>query len=399
MKINKITINDFKGIDTLEFKPKMINLIVGKNNTGKTSLLEAIDLLFNSEKIRDNKYMNDLININSESFSEIIANLGDGNKLQLQLKKSDYQELNIEFKNLIFESFKLSMNFKKIKFTEKMEQALESALNDFLDKEIHSILSKQSLTLVKNAEKKVLFSDSEEFSRVLIDTSKYLFKNLKLENKVILDNDYSLFLKVYSSRLLNIKQEINEKEVVFIKELKHIAKDDKTSEDTLKIHKIDNYLKKNKLINNLERFNLPRLIFKSKNNLLGTIPYEFMGDGFKVIVGLLWHLSSKNIKRKIILIEEPEKYTHPGYVKELVKYLIKFSRDENIQFFITSHSIDFIEFFLDEDIITSDDRKYLKKELRILRLEKLENNILPESLDYNGAKSNKEDLLLDLRGV
>ena len=37
MKIKEITINNFKGIDNLNIKPKMINLIVGKNNTGEIS--------------------------------------------------------------------------------------------------------------------------------------------------------------------------------------------------------------------------------------------------------------------------------------------------------------------------------------------------------------------------
>ena len=35
MVFKKIEINNFKCIDKLEFKPKKINLIVGRNNTGK----------------------------------------------------------------------------------------------------------------------------------------------------------------------------------------------------------------------------------------------------------------------------------------------------------------------------------------------------------------------------
>ena len=43
MKINKIEIEGFKGIGELAVKPKNFNVIIGKNNTSKSSLLEAID--------------------------------------------------------------------------------------------------------------------------------------------------------------------------------------------------------------------------------------------------------------------------------------------------------------------------------------------------------------------
>lgn len=45
-QFSSISINQFRGIDGLAIKaPRRINLIVGRNNTGKTSLLEAIYLL------------------------------------------------------------------------------------------------------------------------------------------------------------------------------------------------------------------------------------------------------------------------------------------------------------------------------------------------------------------
>ena len=42
MKINKIEIDGFKGIGELAIEPKNFNVIIGKNNTSKSSLLEAI---------------------------------------------------------------------------------------------------------------------------------------------------------------------------------------------------------------------------------------------------------------------------------------------------------------------------------------------------------------------
>src|SRR5271157_1768142 len=43
-RIEEIKIQNYRGIDDLEFKPKMINIFVGKNNAGKSSVLNAIFL-------------------------------------------------------------------------------------------------------------------------------------------------------------------------------------------------------------------------------------------------------------------------------------------------------------------------------------------------------------------
>ena len=51
MKINKIYIKNFKSIDVLEFKPTMVNVIIGRNNTGKTSILEAIAFAYDNSVI------------------------------------------------------------------------------------------------------------------------------------------------------------------------------------------------------------------------------------------------------------------------------------------------------------------------------------------------------------
>ena len=65
--IKELNIENFKGITSLVIKPTKINIIVGKNNTGKTSLLEAMDLLFNNEDFsKYGNYLHDIINYNYE---------------------------------------------------------------------------------------------------------------------------------------------------------------------------------------------------------------------------------------------------------------------------------------------------------------------------------------------
>jgi len=43
--IKKLTIDNFRSIDNLEFEPKRINVIIGEEGTGKSTLLEALGLV------------------------------------------------------------------------------------------------------------------------------------------------------------------------------------------------------------------------------------------------------------------------------------------------------------------------------------------------------------------
>jgi predicted ATP-dependent endonuclease of OLD family len=51
MNINNYHAQGFKAIEDISIEPKSINLITGRNNTGKTSLLESINLCFNPNVI------------------------------------------------------------------------------------------------------------------------------------------------------------------------------------------------------------------------------------------------------------------------------------------------------------------------------------------------------------
>jgi len=117
-------------------------------------------------------------------------------------------------------------------------------------------------------------------------------------------------------------------------------------------------------------------------------------------VALLWHLSSEKISDKIVLLEEPENHMHPGYLKQLVKIIIKFSEELNIQFFMTSHNADFIESFFNKNL-SQKEKRYLNKELLTLRMGKIEKGDYAtlKTYDYKEAKETLNEFFIDLRGV
>ena len=144
----------------------------------------------------------------------------------------------------------------------------------------------------------------------------------------------------------------------------------------------------------MERFDFDMLLFK-ENGKEYEIPYSFMGDGFKALIGLIARTS---LASKIILIEEPETHMHPAYIAEVIRQIIDFSIVNNAQFFITTHSSDVL------DIVTSDRlepayQDYLTKELNIIRVDRLDDSIVSQELDRKMATAELEDLKLDLRGL
>ena len=58
MKISKIAIKNYLGVEELEISPSDVNVFVGPNGSGKTSILEAIEATFESTPKRRTEVVN-----------------------------------------------------------------------------------------------------------------------------------------------------------------------------------------------------------------------------------------------------------------------------------------------------------------------------------------------------
>lgn len=401
MRLENLIIKNFKGIDSLEFKPKSINLIVGKNNTGKTSILESIDLLFNPQHIRQhyNRHFSKLINVLSE-YSEIKGTLKDKETI-VKFKKPDMQLISSEFKNRLVEVLKVDVIKTGMAFTEEIEREINEILKTALDDEMLSELSKETVLLVADKKEETYSSLTIKMFNVSQKISELVSKNLHKKFHIKLDKRSILNFSIPQAIVgfpVSIGREDETSNVICMASLKLSGQEEIGSEEAIKIHEIEERIKEYKLLNNLEKFDLNFLLFKYGEKT-EAIPYDFMGDGFKSMVGFLWKLPS-DVKNKIVLLEEPETKMHPGYIKQLIQFIIKFSKETGTQFFITSHSIDFIELFLEEDL-SEKEKDYLEKEFLLLRMEKDQdtNAIVPYISKYEEAKSEKNQLFMDLRGL
>ena len=405
MEIKNVEIIGYKGISDLKFNPKKLNILVGKNNTGKTSVLQAIDLLFNNSHIMS-KNMESYFNIYSKKPITISANTDKKNKKTIIREASEVEIVN-EFVSDLINNFLRAISDKEIiKSKLFIKEELEKIVIKEIDDKFRKFLLKNSLVL-KNEEDKEFFyydlplQDDEKIESLIKSLVKYI--------QQILDNKKELDLRLRPIYYLTMRYmiqdkrvKIHDKEIIFSYDLlKNLEDEDifskRKPEDSERLHKIELIIKENNLISNLESLDFDNVLFSTQDGIKGH-SFNFLGDGFKSIIGLLWNFLDAK-ENSIILLDEPESHMHPGYIEQLIKFIIDFSKKSNIQFFITTHSSDVLEIILSENL-AEDEISYVKKELNILKMDKIKNSItLAESLDYNTAKETKEDLLLDLRGA
>jgi len=406
MKIEKIKVENFKGIDYLEFKPKMMNILIGRNNTCKTSILQAIDFTHNNYKFMVNniEYPTKLINFNSKK-TEIQMELSDEKKEKLLLKRPDEIILRKDINNKILLVLEQIMNdfltSKKSDISKsKIKEKIKRISQELTKKEIISELIIDSVLVRYNTEENIYYLISSKKLRKIL---KPLFKDIGLEIPL------GIFEVYFEEGLNNISlyNKENQKKIKFLEENSKVfyigilnsyfefIKDEK---DKIKIQKIQEIIKKYDLVENLERFDWDAIVFNSKQGRK-QIPYEFMGDGFKKMVELLAVFNLKNIENKVLLLEEPNSFMHPGYTRELIKLMLNLSKVMNVQLFITTHNFDLIEGFFNEESLSKKEVNYLKKELLILRTSKNKDIFVPKLIKYKDAVMESKEIFMDLRGL
>ena len=416
MFIKSVDIENFKGISKLKFNPKKINILVGKNNTGKTSVLEAIDLLFHNENIQ-NPFMHSFFNIYSEEKSiKISANFGDKEE-KIEIREAKEREAISNFSKDLVRSFLENFSKKSKKtFSGILTRELEKLIENYIDDELRNFLLKNSLVLLDgNSEEKIYYS-SYDYS--LINKIEILIENItknlleKLPSEQRDDSEFRRHLKYASENTLFSTRGILmehrhgakpiKKDVVYINSLEEELYgrrpiSQRKPEDSERLHKVEKIVKENNLVRNLEGLDFDNVVFQTKEGIKAH-SFHFLGDGFKSMIGLLWKLADK-INNIVVMLDEPEKHIHPGYIKQLMKFIIDFSKRLNIQFFITTHSLDLLDIVLSEEL-DEEERAFLKDELNILRMDKIRDSItIAENLDYEKAVETKDELQLDLRGV
>ena len=288
--IKDLFIENFRGFDSLKIDNiKKINFLVGKNNCGKTTVLEAINLMISILNLNTGYYINGIRRIKEDS--EELKNL---------FHNFDYRN-NINFNYTLDTNKNYSLNISPIIKKDKL----------FLNE----IVSLEYIFSITEDKKKYKYS-LENINSIERELFKYNhnIKGLYLSASVEYNN--------LTNYLIEILKNKNEKQLIemisfFNRNIKAIN-----------ILKNDIYFN----IEGIDELVLSNLMEKKKKKYLSII--------FPIIVN----------KYNAILVDEIENGLHHKTIKHLLRSILSLSNNNNIQMFFTTHSYEVLK-FLSEIVI------------------------------------------------
>lgn len=315
--LKSIEINQFRGIQELSISGfSDINLIVGDNNSGKTTFLEAIQLLFAKPQLSS-------------------------------IKSITNQRTAIHSNNSFYTSFIKMFNVEQDK--KQLDLDISAECNDGM----------RRVELI-GAEKAVAGEDAIQLSKMsnrqkeqYKGSSGFILETAKLfEGKMVTQCGKKMTEKKISCTSLDngIPGSIVKKEVFYISSFGHLRYD-------LLQNIVDNPEYKNLAISILKQFDdsiadicytkaddgtyLESIITKNGVNM----PFSVYGDGIKKILYILNKLFDAT--DSILMIDEIETGLHKKYYSTLFPVVFALAKKLNVQLFIATHSMEAIEAILE----------------------------------------------------
>lgn len=432
MHIERIEISGFKGISSLEFEPGQLNLITGANNSGKTSLLEAVELAFDPTKVE--KYgerVEDLVYEDSvhEDFEEAEISVWYSEDKGTKQRSVRLRPLSAEkIQTGLVESLgSVSIAGWRDRAASQEQTDYDGEplpeLNAAIDSEVRRVLAEHlvdpdasfpdysavSINVDGSSYEYIGFADRHpnEVSEIARTATKSVIDSwmnddnpnldiglseLPTPNGLITAVSNNLPRLLHNVRFLTPEPPVVEK-ITFRTDPVKLTQDDIDLDEqnaAVRLSDIEDYLKEHDLVENLDTLSLDQMVYEEDGEKY-QVPYEFTGDGFKTLLGLLWELSGDD--DEILLLEEPENHLHPRYIRQLVYWLVGVVEDTETQLFLTTHDLDFIRSFF--DFVDEPREEFLSDHFRLLKMDPE----MPETYGYDDAREIALDLQIDLRGL
>ena len=319
-KIYDLSIKSLRGIKNLELKQLGdVNVILGDNNSGKTTILEAVELfrkkgIYNVIRVLNNRSVNRTTNIDDflyifnvdDKLVDVSMNSSSG-KSNVTM---DYSLNKINFSSEIFLSDKNDDKLKKVYSFIIEQQKLEG-------KELGQIKGKYQYN-----------EYIENYSFIPLDFSYNMVtdKDDAESNRIIYESPFEHF-NLNASMISNIKK--NEAYYrIFIQVLRIFDSS---------INKVD-ILTTNNYFNGSQE---PVIYIQCDNK--DPMPIATYGDGIKKVICIASMITYSI--GGVLLIDEIETSLHHNYYSDVLYFLIKVAKKFDIQLFITTHSKEIVEVF------------------------------------------------------
>jgi len=336
MSLYSIDIRNFRGIKDISLSDfKNVNLLVGKNNCGKTSILEAIFLsvgVSNPQLAISIDSFRGLMHDKNDDFNFIFFNLNPENSIDIKTQftgPSQYRHLII---NPIIKKAETDININK-------SIELSSTSSTSINKEISGVNFDFSV--------KTILQSKDHFLKSSIEIKPG-------EIKIQQAKDYAeKIVGVFLNQRANNGQELHSR-----------------------LDKIIQKKEQKKIIQTLTIID-PRIVdlsLGSKNMIyfdIGIdrlIPIQLMGDGINKLLLIL--VTIANHENGIVIIDEIENGFHASTLALLWGLIKDASMLYNVQVFATTHSMECVKTFSDTFNILAQEKDLS----RLFRIEKAPND-------------------------
>ncbi len=381
--IQNITIHKFRGLQELTLSNLgQINLLVGVNNSGKTSVLEAISTYcrpldplewLNTAKRREIKYTNQpifdalkwlfpqQIDADKTDFYEGEIYISGDGRFPLRESRTIYREITgIGEPSAIQKDWEDNLN------NNNEDNIYDSSFNNIkkgieLNMEVNFFNSQINLfnqEPIQELSEKFLFWENERFINkkpktniaLSVDTvTPFTHRIEQLQIQLLSDAIFQRFKPEVIKLLQMLDEEIIDLQILI---RPHI-----------------------------------RSILYIDHKKLGLVPLSAFGDGIRRLLFIA--LTLAKIKPGVLLIDELETAIHTEALGNSFSWLIQWCQNMNVQLFATTHSLEAVDAMLNATKSEID--------LVLYRLEQKESQTKAIRLDRNRLQRLREDLGMEVR--
>ncbi|MHB8126437.1 MAG: AAA family ATPase [Desulfitobacteriaceae bacterium] len=367
--LSSLKVKTFRGIKDLEVMDLGdINILVGANNCGKTSLLEAIMLFSRPD---------DLTNVVS------IARLREVNRNLPFLSASFFDSFLYLFNRLndeLLMSVSASINNIDIMF--EIKGRIEKVLMD-INEEM------KNNPLISRRAREGSISEGEEVDSFIGEIKVNNIGQLSFE-----PNHIPISFHKYE-RVMRMNQKTPFLNMTFVSTIDHIVKNTfrgvirnrKLKNIVVEILKLfDSNITDLRIIQDEDR----RVSQVIDNSLLDYMPLSTYGDGIKKVIALANGIAEA--QNGVLLVDEIETSIHASVLKKVFLWLINACKEFNVQLFLTTHSLETVDKLLDS--ASSFENSDL---IRVITLVRKDHQTVARVLAGKKAQQVREDYDMELR--
>ena len=337
--LNSLKIKRYRNLKELQIDSLgRVNLITGKNNTGKSTLLEAVAI----HAAKGNLGLMYQLLVEHGEMSDLNSDNIDSTETNCKVLSSLFNERRIGFNSVDAIEINASVNRSSV----NMEADKNTLLNDAV-----------SLRFVKYVIEKQKDEQGNEFSkRKTIDVNSETIDDFKIGFEIKSEND-AIVVSLAGDALrrrfsfANINRVNNDVSCSFVRSRNVSKNNNGDLFDKIVMSSREQYVIEALKI--IEPF-VEKIAFVGNNrtersaiiNLSGPqqrLPLQSMGDGINRILTII--LALVNADNGYLLIDEFENGLHYGVQEKLWEIIFKLSKELNVQVFVTTHSNDCIKGF------------------------------------------------------